>query len=130
MAASTASIRASFLLAGLGLILLSIIELSAAAAASAQSLTKDMLTGNVTGVNISIDPEEPLPTNGTVTISTERAIDTDMNGIPPEGISVIITNSSVTVTNQTVDIGTADVDADVEEAEEESGPEGEFSDLA
>ena len=75
---------------------------------SAQPLTKDILTGNVTEADISIDPAEPLPSNGTVTISTESATDTDMNGFPPEGVNVIISSDSVTVTNQTVDIGTTE----------------------
>jgi hypothetical protein len=98
---------------GLGLILLSTIQVSA------QPLTKDTLTGNVTEVDISIDPGEPLPANGTVTIRTEGAVDTDMNAFPPEGVYVIISSDTVTVTNQTVDIGTA------EEEEEETQPEGE-----
>lgn len=46
---------------GLGLILLSTIQVSA------QPLTKDTLTGNVTevdiSIDISIDPGEPLPAN-------------------------------------------------------------------
>jgi hypothetical protein len=100
---------------GLGLILLSTIQVSA------QPLTKDTLTGNVTEVDISIDPGEPLPANGTVTISTEGSTDTDMNAFPPEGVYVIISSDTVTVTNQTVDIGTAEE----EEGEEETEPEGE-----
>lgn len=96
---------------GLGLFLLSTIQVSA------QPLTKDTLTGNVTEVDVSIDPGEPLPPNGTVTISTEGATDTDMNAFPPEGVSVIISSDTVTVTNQTVDIGTAE--------EVETEPEGE-----
>ena len=55
--------------AGLGLFLVCIIQLSA------QLLTRGNLTGNVTEVEISINPGEPLPANGTVTISTEGAID-------------------------------------------------------
>jgi hypothetical protein len=66
--------------------------------------------------NISINPGEPLPANGTVSISTEGVTDTDMNVIPPEGVSVIISNDTVTVTNQEVDIATA-------EGEEEGGDE-------
>jgi hypothetical protein len=88
--------------AGLGLLILSTMQVSA------QPLTKDILTGNVTEADISIDPAEPLPANGTVTISTEGTTDTDMNGFPPEGVNVIISSDSVTVTNQTVDIGTAE----------------------
>jgi hypothetical protein len=108
---------------GLGLFLLSTIQVSA------QPLTKDTLTGNVTEVDISIDPGEPLPPNGTATISTEGAIDTDMNAFPPEGVYVIISSDTVTVTNQTVDIGTAEVEEEGTEPEGESEggtePEGE-----
>jgi hypothetical protein len=60
--------------------------------------------------NISINPEESLPANGTVSISTEGATDSDMNVFPPEGVSVIISSDIVTVTNQPVDIATADED--------------------
>jgi hypothetical protein len=72
-------------------------------------------TGSLTdGANISINPEEPLPANGTVSISTEGATNTDMNGFPPEGVSVIISSDTVTITNQAVDIATADGDGDEE----------------
>ena len=100
---------------GIGLFICSTIQVSA------QPLTKDALTltGNVTESDISIDPAEPLPANGTVTISTEGVTDTDMNGFPPQGVNVIISSDTVTVTNQTVDIGTADI----EEEETESGGE-------
>lgn len=93
------------LCAGLGLFIL-----CAAMQVSAQPLTKDT-PGNLTEeVDISIDPVAPLPANGTVTISTEGAIDTDMAGFPPEGVYVIISSDSVTVTNQPVDIATAEED--------------------
>jgi hypothetical protein len=76
---------------------------------SAQPLTMDAPTGNLTDeVDISIDPAESLPANGTVTISTEGASDTDMNAFPPEGVSVIISGDTVTVTNQSVDVGTSE----------------------
>ena len=88
----------SVLITGLGLFLLSTIQVSA-----------QPLVMNTPG-NISINPEEPLPANGTVSISTEGATDSDMNVIPPEGISVIISSDTVTVTNQPVDIATADED--------------------
>jgi hypothetical protein len=93
---------------GLGLFLLSTIQVSA------QPLTKDTLTGNVTEVDISIDPVEPLPANGTVTISTEGATDTDMNAFPPEGVYVIISSDTVTITNQTIDIPMAEEEEDQE----------------
>jgi hypothetical protein len=96
----------SVLSTGLGLFLLSTIEVFA------QPLVMN------TPTNISINPEEPLPANGTVSISTEGVTDTDMNVVPPEGIYVIISNDTVTVTDQPIDIPTADED-------EEEEPEGE-----
>jgi len=99
------------LITGLGFVILSTTQVSA------QPLTKDSSTGNVTEVDISIDPAEPLPANGTVTISTEGAIDTDMNAFPPEGVYVIISSDTVTVTNQTVDVGTADEEEDETESD-------------
>jgi hypothetical protein len=81
---------------------------------SAQPLVK---SGTLTdGANISINPGEPLPDKGTVSISTEGVTDTDMNVVPPEGVSVIISHGTVTVANQAVDIATA-------EGEEERGDE-------
>jgi hypothetical protein len=91
------------LIAGLGLFLVSIAQVSAQ-----QPLTKETLSGNVTEADISIDPAAPLPANGTVTISTEGATDTDMTGFPPQGINVIISSDTVTVTNQPIDVGTAE----------------------
>jgi len=91
------------LIAGLGLFLVSIAQVSAQ-----QPLTKETLGGNVTEADISIDPAAPLPANGTVTISTEGATDTDMTGFPPQGVRVIISSDTVTVTNQPVEVGTAE----------------------
>jgi hypothetical protein len=105
---------ASILSTGLGLFLLSTIKVSA------QPLVMNTPTGNLTdGANISINPEELLPANGTASISTEGVTDTDMNLIPPEGVSVIISNDTVTVTNQAVDVATAEEDEDEDETEEE-----------
>src|ERR671916_1793201 len=109
----------SVLITGLILFLLSTIQVSA------QPLVMN------TPTNIAINPEEPLPANGTVSISTEGAIDTDMNVIPPEGVSVVIENDTVTVTNQTVNIETADEDEDEDDTgdddtgEEDEADEGE-----
>jgi hypothetical protein len=106
----------SVLSTGLGLFLLSIIQVSA------QPLVMN------TPTNIAISPEEPLPANGTVSISTEGATDSDMNVFPPEGVTVVIENDTVTVTNQTVDIETADEDEDEDEddtGEEDETEEGE-----
>lgn len=48
-------------------------------------------------VSIDISPLEPLPTNGTVTMSLEDVVDTNMNEIPPPRVTVIINNEAVTV---------------------------------
>jgi hypothetical protein len=101
----------SVLSTGLGLFLLSTIQVSA------QPLVTD-------GANISMNPEEPLPANGTVSVSTEGVTDTDMNIIPPEGVTVIISNDTATVTNQEVDIATAEGEDEGGDAEDE-GDEGD-----
>jgi hypothetical protein len=111
----------SILIIGLGLILPSTIQVSA------QPLVTSTPTGtSIEGVNISINPDEPLPANGTVSLSTQGAIDSDMNVFPPEGVTVVISNDTVTVTNQTVDIEAADEEEEGAETEEEEGePEDE-----
>jgi hypothetical protein len=114
---------ASILSTGLGLLLLSTIHVSA------QPLVPSSPTGALTdGVNISINPEEPLPANGTVSLSTEGVTDTDMNILPPEGVTVVIENDTITITNQTVDIETADEENGDEnggdEDPEENGADG------
>ena len=97
----------SVLIAGLGLFLLSTTQVPA------QPLVRSSPTGSLTdGANISINPEEPLPANGTVSVSTEGVTDTDMNVIPPEGVTVIISNDTAIVTNQEVDIATAEGEDD------------------
>ena len=81
---------------GLGLFLISSIGTNA-------QLDKEAPSGNVTeDVDISISPGEPLPANGTVTISTEGATDTDMDAFPPPGVTVIIQNDKVVVTSNPV----------------------------
>ena len=105
----------SILSTGLGLFLLSTIQVSA------QPLVKDP-PGTPDGVDISINPEEPLPANGTVSVSIEGATDTDMNVFPPEGVTVIISSDTVTVTNQPVDIAT---DEGEDEGDEDEGDEGD-----
>ena len=81
---------------GLGLLLISSIGTYA-------QLDKEAPTGNLTeDVDISISPGEELPANGTVSVSTEGATDMDINEFPPPGVTVIIQNDSVVVTNNPV----------------------------
>jgi hypothetical protein len=81
---------------GLGLLLISSIGTNA-------QLDKEAPSGNLTeDVDISISPGEELPANGTVSVSTEGATDMDINEFPPPGVTVIIQNDKVVVTNNPV----------------------------
>jgi len=86
-----------------------IVVASTAKATYGEILERDIdeATGNATaGVapeeSIDINPLVALPNNGTVTMNMEGAIDTNMNDIPPPGVTVLISNDSVTVTNHEV----------------------------
>jgi hypothetical protein len=78
-------------------------------------------------VSIDISPFEPLPVNGTVTMSLEDVVDTNMNEIPPQGVTVIISNESVTVTNHEVSIEEPELEPEESQAppptEESAAPE-------
>jgi hypothetical protein len=108
----------SVLSIGLVLVLLSTVPVYA------QPLVKDTPTGNLTGGDISISPGEPLPANGTVSVSTRGATDTDMEGFPPEGVTVIMSSDTVTVTNQAVDIGGDEEQSDGDEGDDGGGVNG------
>jgi hypothetical protein len=75
-------------------------------------------------VSIDISPLEQLPINGTVTMSLEDVVDTNMNEIPPQGVTVIISNESVTVTNHEVIIEEPETETEEPETETEE-PETE-----
>ena len=70
--------------------------------------------------SIDISPLESLPTNGTVTMSLEDVVDTNMNEIPPPGVTVIISNEAVTVTNHEVTIEEPETETQIEEPETET----------
>ena len=70
-------------------------------------------------VSINISPLDPLPTNGTVTMSLEDVVDTNMNEIPPQGVTVIISNEAVTVTNHEVTVEEPETETQTEEPEAE-----------
>ena len=71
-------------------------------------------------VSINISPLDPLPSNGTVTMSLEDVVDTNMNEIPPQGVTVIISNEAVTVTNHEVTIEEPETETLTEEPETET----------
>jgi hypothetical protein len=71
-------------------------------------------------VSIDISPLESLPINGTVTMSLEDVVDTNMNEIPPPGVTVIISNEVVTVTNHEVTIDEPETETQTDEPETET----------
>ena len=56
-------------------------------------------------IDVSVDPRESLPLNGTQQISTKGATDIDINNFPPRGVTVVIENETVYVTSRLVTIG-------------------------
>lgn len=68
-------------------------------------LEKDTSTGNASEqVDLSINPDEILPANGTVVLSTSGTNDIDINDPVPPGTTVIIESDQVTITNQEVSV--------------------------
>lgn len=63
------------------------------------------LTADDLDRDLTIDPTDDLPPNGTQIMSTVQATDIDINTFPPTGISVLIQNKSITVTNHSVWVG-------------------------
>jgi hypothetical protein len=116
-------------------VIMAIIALTGFQVVYAQVLDRDVeapapgLNGTATtespNVSIDISPLEPLPINGTVTISLEDVVDTNMNEIPPQGVTVIIRNESVTVTNHEVTIEESELEPEEPQApiEESAAPE-------
>ena len=100
--AITAVIMASIAFPGLQVVYAQVLDRDIEA--PSPGLNGTVSTGSP-NVSIDISPLEPLPTNGTVTMSLEDVVDTNMNEIPPQGVTVIISNEAVTVTNHDVTIG-------------------------
>lgn len=50
-----------------------------------------------------IRPDDIIPENGTRILPMTEADDVDFKGLVPAGVSVIVTNETVTVTNQPID---------------------------
>jgi hypothetical protein len=77
-------------------------------------------------LDVKIYPTEPLPANGTVIVDITEADDIDIETIPPEGVTIIMTNTTITVTNEDIEIpdqddedaGTAEDDVDDEDEDE------------
>ena len=72
---------------------------------SAQVVDVDEPPTNATEeLDVKVDPTEPLPVNGTIIVDITNADDVDLNALPPDGVSIIVTNSTLTVTNNPVEI--------------------------
>jgi hypothetical protein len=56
-------------------------------------------------IDVSVDPRESFPLNGTQQISTKGATDIDISNFPPRGVTVVIENETVYVTSRPVTIG-------------------------
>ena len=65
----------------------------------------------------------PLPANGTVIVDITEADDIDIETIPPEGVTIVMTNTTITVTNE--DIETPDQDDEDSGTDEDEDDEDE-----
>lgn len=78
-------------------------------------------TGNLTeGTVAMIDLEEPLPPNGTVIVDIMGIDDINVDGVPPLGMTILVQNDTITLTDQNVVISN-----DVASGEETDNDDGE-----
>jgi hypothetical protein len=78
----------------------------------------ETLTDPTEELDVKIYPTEPLPASGTVIVDITEADDIDIETIPPEGVTVVMTNTTKTVTNEDIEIPDQD-DEDTGTAEDE-----------
>jgi hypothetical protein len=72
---------------------------------SAQLVVKDETPTNATEeLDVKIYPTEPLPANGTIIVDITEADDLDIETIPPEGVTIVMTNTTITLTNEEIEI--------------------------
>lgn len=73
--------------------------------ANAQVVDVDEPPTNATEeLDVKVDATEPLPANGTLVVDISEADDIDIDTIPPLGVSIVVTNTTLTVTNNPVEI--------------------------
>jgi len=71
----------------------------------ATPLQKDSPTGNASDqIDLSVNPNEVLPANGTMILSTLGINDIDITAPIPEGTTVILESDEVTITNKEVSV--------------------------
>jgi hypothetical protein len=91
--------------AGLSLILISQIwfHITSDNTLKAQIVEIEEPIGNLTeGTVAKIDLDEPLPPNGTVIVDIMAIDDIDIDGVPPLGMTILVQNDTVTITNENV----------------------------
>jgi len=71
----------------------------------AAPLSKDSPTGNASDqIDLTVDPHEILPANGTVILNTSGTTDIDINHTIPPGTTVILESDQVTITNKEISV--------------------------
>lgn len=95
---------------------------------SAQLVDIDEPPTNATEeLDVKIDATGPLPANGTVVVDITNADDIDIDAIPPEGVSIIVTNTTLTVTNSSVEMaegeGNGTTSSDTSDSADNNGDE-------
>jgi hypothetical protein len=88
---------------------------------NAQIVEIEEPTGNFTeGTVAKIDLDEPLPPNGTVIVDIMGIDDINVDGVPPLGMTILVQNDTITLTDQNVVISN-----DVASREETDNDDGE-----
>lgn len=91
--------------AGLSLIVISqvFLNITSDTTLKAQIVEIEEPTGNLTeGTIVKIDLEEPLPPNGTITVDIMGIDDINIDGVPPLGMTILVQNDTVTLTDENV----------------------------
>jgi hypothetical protein len=91
--------------AGLSLLLISQVWLyiTSDTILKAQIIEIEEPAGNLTeGTVANIDLEEPLPPNGTIILDITGIDDINVDGIPPLGMTLLVQNDTITITDQNV----------------------------
>jgi hypothetical protein len=88
---------------GLSLLLTSTLIFTYNSTLKAQIAEIEEPTGNLTGSAVlNIDLEEPLPPNGTVIVDIMGIDDINVDGVPPLGMTLLVQNDTITITDQNV----------------------------
>jgi hypothetical protein len=88
---------------GLSLLLTSTLIFTYNSTLKAQIAEIEEPTGNLTGSAVlNIDLEEPLPPNGTIILDITGIDDINVDGIPPLGMTLLVQNDTITLTDENV----------------------------